>query len=123
MAQRMEKEETEFKVPETIFLCVNNCCVIGNPATNNMCQKCFNATATTTTTTTTSSVFASTTNLKSPISTRTSRLSNKSNNNNSPSIENSRKTMVNSSRSTAEKEPDPAKRMVNRCSGNSNSKH
>ncbi|KAK8635358.1 hypothetical protein V6N13_004099 [Hibiscus sabdariffa] len=46
MAQRTEKEETEFKVPETMTLCVNNCGVIGNPATNNMCQNCFNATAT-----------------------------------------------------------------------------
>ncbi|PSS10004.1 Zinc finger A20 and AN1 domain-containing stress-associated protein [Actinidia chinensis var. chinensis] len=45
MAQRTEKEETEFKVvPETITLCVNNCGVIGNPATKNMCQKCFTAT-------------------------------------------------------------------------------
>ncbi|KAG6575680.1 Zinc finger A20 and AN1 domain-containing stress-associated protein 5, partial [Cucurbita argyrosperma subsp. sororia] len=44
MAQRTEKEETEFKVPETITLCVNNCGLTGNPATNNMCQKCFNAT-------------------------------------------------------------------------------
>lgn len=43
MAQRTEKEETEFEVvPETITLCINNCGVIGNPATNNMCQKCFN---------------------------------------------------------------------------------
>ncbi|PPS04468.1 hypothetical protein GOBAR_AA16189 [Gossypium barbadense] len=25
MAQRTEKEETEFKVPETLTLCVNNC--------------------------------------------------------------------------------------------------
>lgn len=48
MAQRTEKEETEFKVvPETITLCVNNCGVLGNPATNNMCQKCFNATTAT----------------------------------------------------------------------------
>ncbi|KAL4383443.1 hypothetical protein GQ457_15G026920 [Hibiscus cannabinus] len=46
MAQRTEKEETEFKVPETMTLCVNNCGVIGNPATNNMCQNCFSATAT-----------------------------------------------------------------------------
>ncbi|KAK1413329.1 hypothetical protein QVD17_35101 [Tagetes erecta] len=48
MAQRTEKEETEFKsVPETLLtLCVNNCGVIGNPATNNMCQKCFNSTTT-----------------------------------------------------------------------------
>ncbi|PSS24474.1 Zinc finger A20 and AN1 domain-containing stress-associated protein [Actinidia chinensis var. chinensis] len=49
MAQKTEKEETEFKVvPETITLCVNNCGVIGNPATNNMCQKCFAATTATT---------------------------------------------------------------------------
>ena len=48
MAQRTEKEETEFKaVPETLTLCANNCGVVGNPATNNMCQKCFNATTTT----------------------------------------------------------------------------
>nr|GMD38219.1 zinc finger A20 and AN1 domain-containing stress-associated protein 5 [Ipomoea batatas] len=44
MAQKTGKEETEFKVvPETITLCVNNCGVTGNPATNNMCQKCFSA--------------------------------------------------------------------------------
>ncbi|XP_050210707.1 zinc finger A20 and AN1 domain-containing stress-associated protein 5 [Mercurialis annua] len=48
MAQKTEKEETEFKVPETLTLCVNNCGVTGNPATNNMCQKCFNATTSTT---------------------------------------------------------------------------
>ena len=52
MAQRTEKEDTEFKVvPETLTLCVNNCGVVGNPATNNMCQKCFNATTTTSTST------------------------------------------------------------------------
>ncbi|XP_057807715.1 zinc finger A20 and AN1 domain-containing stress-associated protein 5 [Salvia miltiorrhiza] len=44
MAQRTEKEETEFKVvPETISLCVQ-CGVAGNSAANNLCQKCFNAT-------------------------------------------------------------------------------
>ncbi|EOA31605.1 hypothetical protein CARUB_v10014801mg [Capsella rubella] len=50
MAQRTEKEETEFKVLETLttttaatLLCTNNCGVTANPATNNMCQKCFNA--------------------------------------------------------------------------------
>ncbi|GKU88666.1 hypothetical protein SLEP1_g2903 [Rubroshorea leprosula] len=48
MAQKTEKEETEFKVPETLTLCVNNCGVTGNPATKNMCQKCFNATTATT---------------------------------------------------------------------------
>lgn len=44
MAQKTGKEETEFKVPETLSLCVNNCGFTGNPATNNMCQKCFSAT-------------------------------------------------------------------------------
>ncbi|KAI8027129.1 Zinc finger A20 and AN1 domain-containing stress-associated protein 5 [Camellia lanceoleosa] len=49
MAQRTEKEETEFKVvPETLTLCVNNCGFTGNPATNMMCQKCFNASTATT---------------------------------------------------------------------------
>ncbi|KHN29214.1 Zinc finger A20 and AN1 domain-containing stress-associated protein 5 [Glycine soja] len=48
MAQKTEKEETDFKVPETITLCVNNCGVTGNPATNNMCQKCFTASTATT---------------------------------------------------------------------------
>ncbi|KAI8023617.1 Zinc finger A20 and AN1 domain-containing stress-associated protein 5 [Camellia lanceoleosa] len=48
MAQRTEKEETEFKaVPETITLCVNNCGVTGNPATNNMCHNCFTASSST----------------------------------------------------------------------------
>ncbi|CAH1416013.1 unnamed protein product [Lactuca virosa] len=52
MAQRTEKEETEFKaVPETLTMCVNNCGVVGNPATNNMCQKCFNSTTTASSTT------------------------------------------------------------------------
>ncbi|KAF8396120.1 hypothetical protein HHK36_017732 [Tetracentron sinense] len=45
MAQRTEKEETDFKVPETLTLCINNCGFSGNPATNNMCQKCFKASA------------------------------------------------------------------------------
>uniref|UniRef100_A0A0D3BFL0 AN1-type domain-containing protein n=1 Tax=Brassica oleracea var. oleracea TaxID=109376 RepID=A0A0D3BFL0_BRAOL len=51
MAQRTEKEETEFKVLETLttkttpMLCSNNCGVTASPSTNNMCQKCFNAAA------------------------------------------------------------------------------
>ncbi|XP_043691993.1 zinc finger A20 and AN1 domain-containing stress-associated protein 5-like [Telopea speciosissima] len=44
MAQR-EKEETEFKVHETLTLCTNGCGFPGNPATNNMCQNCFKTTA------------------------------------------------------------------------------
>ncbi|XP_071707032.1 zinc finger A20 and AN1 domain-containing stress-associated protein 5-like [Rutidosis leptorrhynchoides] len=52
MAQRTEKEETEFKsVPESLTLCINNCGVVANPMTNNMCQKCFNATTITSSTT------------------------------------------------------------------------
>ncbi|XP_050148784.1 zinc finger A20 and AN1 domain-containing stress-associated protein 5-like [Malus sylvestris] len=46
MTQRAEKEETEFKVLETLTHCVNNYDVTGNPSTNNMCQKCFNAATT-----------------------------------------------------------------------------
>ncbi|WJX31003.1 switch-activating protein Sap1 [Trifolium repens] len=54
MAQRTENEETEFKVvPETITLCINNCGVIGNASTNNMCQNCFTASTATTSSTTT----------------------------------------------------------------------
>lgn len=49
MAQKTGNEETEFKVPETLSLCVNNCGVTGNPGTNNMCQKCFNASTATST--------------------------------------------------------------------------
>ncbi|XP_039008579.1 zinc finger A20 and AN1 domain-containing stress-associated protein 5-like isoform X2 [Hibiscus syriacus] len=48
MAQRAGKEEAEFKVPETMPLCVNNCGVTGNPATNNLCQNCFTAATSTT---------------------------------------------------------------------------
>ncbi|RXI00035.1 hypothetical protein DVH24_030525 [Malus domestica] len=57
MTQRAEKEETEFKVLETLTHCVNNYDVTGNPSTNNMCQKCFNAaTAAATTSSSSSSV-------------------------------------------------------------------
>ncbi|KAF3437291.1 hypothetical protein FNV43_RR20044 [Rhamnella rubrinervis] len=110
MAQRTEKEETEFKVPETITLCVNNCGVTGNPATNNMCQNCFNASTTATTTS------ASTANLKfsgdkSPISS-SSFLPERSDN----PAESSRKITMESTRSE-EQALFAAKRVVNRCSG------
>ncbi|XP_020112379.1 zinc finger A20 and AN1 domain-containing stress-associated protein 11-like [Ananas comosus] len=45
MAQRDKKEETEFRLPETLTLCANNCGFYGNPATNNMCLTCFKASA------------------------------------------------------------------------------
>ena len=42
MAQKTEKEDTEFKVEaENIALCVK-CGVAGNSSGNNLCQKCFN---------------------------------------------------------------------------------
>ncbi|KAI3676666.1 hypothetical protein L1987_86278 [Smallanthus sonchifolius] len=67
MTQRTEKEETEFKVvPETLTLCVNNCGVVGNPATNNMCQKCFNATTTSSSTTATQRPRSRSGSLRSP---------------------------------------------------------
>ncbi|KAI3683052.1 hypothetical protein L1987_83549 [Smallanthus sonchifolius] len=67
MAQRTEKEETEFKpVPETLTLCVNNCGVVGNPATNNMCQKCFNATTTSSSTASTQRARGRSGALRSP---------------------------------------------------------
>ncbi|KAA0058642.1 hypothetical protein IC582_002333 [Cucumis melo] len=102
MAQRTEKEETEFKVPETITLCVNNCGLTGNPATNNMCQKCFNAT------TTTASMAMKFSGEKSPRST-ISRSPEKFR-----FVSESRRII------TAADRPKPdesAKREVNRCSG------
>lgn len=67
MAQRTEKEETEFKaVPETLTLCINNCGVVGNPATNNMCQKCFNATTASSSTTSTQRPRGRSGSLRSP---------------------------------------------------------
>lgn len=106
MAQRTEKEETEFKVPEKIKLCVNNCGVIGNPATNNMCQKCFNDT--TATTTTANSKFSGEKSSSPSSSARPAERSD------SPA-ENSRKTTA--SAAGSEDEPASAKRVVNRCSG------
>ncbi|XP_052170527.1 zinc finger A20 and AN1 domain-containing stress-associated protein 5 [Diospyros lotus] len=70
MAQRTEKEETEFKVvPDTISLCVNNCGVTGNPATNNMCQNCFNATTASSSAAALVGKFAAGEGVKSPRST------------------------------------------------------
>ncbi|XP_038976380.1 zinc finger A20 and AN1 domain-containing stress-associated protein 1-like isoform X1 [Phoenix dactylifera] len=41
--REMAQREKELQVPETLTLCVNNCGFYGNPATNNMCQACFQA--------------------------------------------------------------------------------
>ncbi|CAH2051091.1 unnamed protein product [Thlaspi arvense] len=119
MAQRTEKEETEFKVvPETITLCVNNCGVTGNPATNNMCQKCFNAT---TATTSSSSAAGITTPLnfsagggdKSPRST-----SSRSPERSYPAETARNPTPQDQAATVSDRSPVPtAKREVNRCSG------
>ncbi|XP_077214708.1 zinc finger A20 and AN1 domain-containing stress-associated protein 5-like [Tasmannia lanceolata] len=66
MAQR-EKEETEFKVPETLTLCVNNCGFSGNPATKNMCQKCFKAAGTLTIPSCSGHEKARSTTIRSPV--------------------------------------------------------
>nr|GMD65263.1 zinc finger A20 and AN1 domain-containing stress-associated protein 5 [Ipomoea batatas]GMD71818.1 zinc finger A20 and AN1 domain-containing stress-associated protein 5 [Ipomoea batatas]GME12070.1 zinc finger A20 and AN1 domain-containing stress-associated protein 5 [Ipomoea batatas] len=117
MVQKTEKEETEFKVvPETITPCVNNCGVTGNPATNGMCQKCFNAT---TAASTSSSVAASTVPIphkfaeKSPRSTfrRTSP------GRTVPDLKKLEDTTEKGDEKTGESSPAPAKREVNRCSG------
>ncbi|KAL0006773.1 hypothetical protein SO802_008275 [Lithocarpus litseifolius] len=74
MAQKTGKEETEFKVHEKIPLCINNCGFTGNPATNNMCQNCFNTSnspTTTTTTTNTNTNSTTTTNASSSTTTMT----------------------------------------------------
>lgn len=115
MAQRTEKEETEFKVPEKITLCVNNCGVIGNPATNNMCQNCFNATTTAaaaSTSTTANLKFSGEKSSSSAISSSSRPTDRRS----ASPAENSRKTTADSARSE-EEEAVPAKRVVNRCSG------
>ena len=65
MAQKIEKEETEFKVHEKILLCINNHCFTGNPATNNMCQNYFNTSNSPTTTTTNPNATITTTNSSS----------------------------------------------------------
>ncbi|XP_022734737.1 zinc finger A20 and AN1 domain-containing stress-associated protein 5-like [Durio zibethinus] len=105
MAQRAEKEETEFKVPETLTLCINNCGVTGNPATNNMCQKCFNAT------TATSSSSTITTADKSSRSTSSRPQDNRSDP--APATTtNGRTTASNGSGN----DPAAEKKVVNRCS-------
>ncbi|XP_061998404.1 zinc finger A20 and AN1 domain-containing stress-associated protein 5 [Rosa rugosa] len=120
MAQRTEKEETEFKVPDTLTHCVNNCGVTGNPATNNMCQKCFNATTAASTAATTAASTAATTATTSSTTTAVFKFSGEKVPRSSsfrfdgPS-ETIRKaaTSVESTRS----EESSMRRVVNRCSG------
>ncbi|KAJ7949139.1 Zinc finger A20 and AN1 domain-containing stress-associated protein [Quillaja saponaria] len=114
MAQKTEKEETEFKVPETITLslCVNNCGVIGNPATNNMCQKCFNSA----TAPSSSSIAGIPTQPKfsgekAPRSIR-SRTPDRS-----ESAAEARQNPFTDRQTSDDSSPPEAKRSVNRCSG------
>ena len=127
MAQKTEKEETDFKVPETLTLCINNCGFTGNPATNNMCQKCFNATTASTksttttatasnaTSTTTATTVASSTSVGGPIlkfptdKTFRSRLIDRSSD--------ATGTTSQSPESDRQKGDGVEKRVVNRCSG------
>ncbi|CAK9140366.1 unnamed protein product [Ilex paraguariensis] len=114
MAQKTGKEETEFKVvPETLTLCVNNCGLTGNPATNNMCQKCFIST----TVTTSSSAAA--------VAPATLKFSEK-NRRSSPSDSSARSSELsgtNTDQTTPDREEEEAntlllaKKAVNRCSG------
>ncbi|KAG2372204.1 hypothetical protein LR48_Vigan05g049300 [Vigna angularis] len=109
MAQKTENEETEFKVPETITLCVNNCGVTGNPATNNMCQNCF--TAFTASTATTSSATVATVGVSSPSArSGASARPQKRSFPEEPSL-------AADPPSSDQNTPSEAKRVVNRCSG------
>ncbi|KAK4379662.1 hypothetical protein RND71_001524 [Anisodus tanguticus] len=121
MAQRTEKEETEFKaVPETITLCINNCGVTGNPARNNMCQKCFNATTAATSTSTSSPTGSSVTIphkfaeklARSEKSARFSSLRSLPDRKSDLDLKKVGDRMV-----KEEENVPPAKREVNRCSG------
>ncbi|GAV72752.1 zf-AN1 domain-containing protein/zf-A20 domain-containing protein [Cephalotus follicularis] len=115
MAPKTEKEETEFKVPEKLALCANNCGVTGNPATNNMCQNCFKATtATSSATTTATSGILNFTSEKSSRSTDSSRL----NRSDFPATTTSRDPTTRPDRILVETASSPGeKRVVNRCSG------
>ncbi|KAH6772958.1 A20/AN1-like zinc finger family protein [Perilla frutescens var. hirtella] len=117
MAQRTEKEETEFKVvPETISLCVK-CGVAGNSASNNLCQNCFNAT----TTASTSAAAASSSAVagSKPLNHVFAEKSFRSSSSNL-SLPDRKLTSAGTSRDLHKEVPvtaPPMKREVNRCSG------
>ncbi|XP_022152563.1 zinc finger A20 and AN1 domain-containing stress-associated protein 5-like [Momordica charantia] len=117
MAQRTEKEETELKVPETITLCVNNCGFTGNPTTNNMCQKCFNATtaAAAAAVATTATTSSSTTGISVPR--KLSGEKNSRSRSRSPVLMDSVRDSCRIMSVDRSKSDESAKRQVNRCSG------
>ncbi|KAK4253684.1 hypothetical protein QN277_010326 [Acacia crassicarpa] len=114
--QKTEKEETEFKVPETITPCVNNCGVTGNPANNNMCQKCFTATAAAVSSATTSSTGISAPPKFSDDKSSRSAPS-RSPKRSHPSDEEPTLNLSSDRTKSDETTPSEAKRVVNRCSG------
>lgn len=129
MAQKTGKEETEFKVVhESITPCVNNCGVTGNPATNNMCQKCFNATSSTSTSSPSPSSSSVTSSVagaikfgeKSPRSSSSKRLSPERTTDQAEIRRDLKEYEVRVTSSTLFSAPVTAavvKREVNRCSG------
>ncbi|KAL2491541.1 Zinc finger A20 and AN1 domain-containing stress-associated protein 5 [Abeliophyllum distichum] len=109
MAQKTGKEETEFKVvPETVTVCVK-CAVAGNSAANNLCQKCFSATAAISTSAAAATSFAREAKQVSFSSSSSSRISRYSKLNSEESNKNLKKD--------DSTEAAPVKREVNRCSG------
>ena len=115
MAQRTEKEETEFKVvPETISLCVK-CGVAGNSAANNLCQNCFNAT----TVASTSSAAVAASSSPKPLNHVFAEKSFRSSSSNL-SLPDRKLASPGTSRDLNKEVPvtaAPMKREVNRCSG------
>ncbi|KAL2461275.1 Zinc finger A20 and AN1 domain-containing stress-associated protein 5 [Abeliophyllum distichum] len=108
MAQKTEKEETEFKVvTETITLCVK-CGVAGNSAANDLCKTCFSATAAGSTSSVVAAAAGSKKSFRSSSSSRSSP---------------ERKLkLVETSNDLKKEDSDsadvvPVKREVNRCSG------
>lgn len=108
MAQKTEKEETELKkVPETITPCVNNCGVTVNPATNNMCQNCFNATT---------AAISAPSRFSDDKSTARSATSSRSPKRSLQTDEEDSSTQTDRNKNN-QTTPSEAKRVVNRCSG------
>lgn len=114
MAQKTEKEDTEFKVEaENITLCVK-CGVAGNSAGNNLCQKCINIPAEAST-----SAAAVPATAKPKIHVfgeKTFRFSSAARPT-PPRILKLPEAIVDLKKDTNTDEAPPAKREVNRCSG------
>ncbi|XP_019170252.1 PREDICTED: zinc finger A20 and AN1 domain-containing stress-associated protein 5-like [Ipomoea nil] len=89
-----------------IASCVNNCGVTGNPATNNLCQKCFNAVST--------SVSASTATIPHKFSDKSPRSIIRRS-----SSETTREDwrLVGDDEAKVDSSPVPPRRGVSRCSG------